>query len=144
MHGPWERSLAGAVCMGSRISSRPWTRTGARTKFLSHPFKKDDMNRTVRDNPEKKRFELELEEGKIAFIDYIINRKGQIFLTHTEVPPDVRERGNASRMLEQVLQIIEERELNLIPICPFVKWYLRQNPEWQRLLDEEYRGKQAR
>ncbi|MCG2587672.1 GNAT family N-acetyltransferase [Rhodohalobacter sulfatireducens] len=88
---------------------------------------------TFSDNKEKKRFELQV--GEItAFVDYIINKKGNIYLTHTEVPKEAEGQGYAKELLENVFREIEKRELELVPICPFVKAYLHRKPEWKKLL----------
>lgn len=90
-------------------------------------------NKTFRDHEERKRFELQA--GDItAFVDYIINKKGVIYLTHTEVPKEAEGQGFAKELLENVFKEIEERKLELVPICPFVKAYLQRKPEWKRLL----------
>lgn len=89
--------------------------------------------RTFSDNEERKRFELQV--GEItAFVDYIINKKGEIYLTHTEVPEEAEGRGLAKELLENVFEEIEKRELKLVPICPFVKVYLHRNTHWKKLL----------
>lgn len=85
------------------------------------------------DNEDQKRFELHV-DNIIAFVDYIINKKGTIYLTHTEVPKEAEGRGLAKQLLEHVFEEIEKRELELVPICPFVKAYLQRNPDWKRLL----------
>lgn len=41
------------------------------------------------DNPDQKRFEYNI-DGQTAFIEYIINKNGLIFLTHNEVPKKLR------------------------------------------------------
>lgn len=93
----------------------------------------NSSNKPFRDNKEKKRFELKV--GEItAFVDYIINKKGEIYLTHTEVPDKAEGRGFAKQLLEYSFREIEKRELKLVPICPFVKVYLHRKPEWKRLL----------
>ncbi|MDZ7717948.1 MAG: GNAT family N-acetyltransferase [Balneolaceae bacterium] len=85
------------------------------------------------DNKEKKRFELQVGDVT-AFVDYIINKKGTIYLTHTEVPKEAEGQGYAKELLENVFQEIEKRELELVPICPFVKTYLHRKPKWKKLL----------
>lgn len=88
---------------------------------------------TFSDSKERKRYELQI--GDItAFVDYIINKKGEIYLTHTEVPEKAEGRGIAKDLLENVFKDIEERELKLVPICPFVKAYLHRNPDWKKIL----------
>lgn len=92
-----------------------------------------ESGNTFSDNKERKRFELQI-GGIIAFVDYIINKKGEIFLTHTEVPQEAEGRGLAKQLLEQVFKESEKRELKIVPICPFVKVFLHRNPAWKRLL----------
>ena len=58
----------------------------------------------------------------------------RIFLTRTDVPKQLAA-GDAHRVLtEKTLSHVEAHKLKLIPLCPRVKDYLRQNPSWQRLL----------
>lgn len=90
-------------------------------------------NKTFRDNEDRKRFELQ-EGDIIAYVDYIINKKGTIYLTHTEVPKEAEGQGYAKELLEYVFQEIENREYELVPICPFVKAYLHRKPKWKKLL----------
>lgn len=85
------------------------------------------------DNEERKRFELHVGDI-VAFVDYIINKKGMIYLTHTEVPKEVEGQGLAAKLLDHVFREIEKRELELVAICPFVKVYLQRNPERKKLL----------
>lgn len=88
---------------------------------------------TFIDNKERKRFELKADEFT-AYVDYIINKKGTIYLTHNEVSKEAEGKGLAGQLLEHVLEEIDKRDLELVPICPFVQVYLQRNPEWKRLL----------
>lgn len=97
------------------------------------------MSPAVTDNTDKKRFELAL-HGRTAFVDYILTPNGKIYLTHTEVPPELEGQGVGGRLVSSVLQVIDERALDLIPTCPFVISYLRRHPEWKRLLDKNFRS----
>jgi uncharacterized protein len=97
------------------------------------------MNETHFSNiSDQNRFELQIEEYT-AFIDYILNKKGVLYLTHTEVPKELEGRGIASRLVKAVFRHAEKNELKIAPICPFVKSYLQRHPEWKRLLSEEHR-----
>lgn len=89
------------------------------------------------DNKEKKRFELRV-NGHSGYIEYIINKTGLIFLTHTEVAPELEGKGIASRMVKDALEYIGEYDLKLVPLCPYVATYLERHPEYQSLLAKGY------
>jgi len=95
------------------------------------------MKQAIYDNTNEQRFELTV-DGKTAFIDYIINKKGVIYLTHTEVPAKLEGEGIGSRLVKQSLETIEQRELKLAPICPFVAAFIRRHPQWKKLLTDNF------
>lgn len=84
-------------------------------------------------NQEKKRFELEV-EGKVAFIEYILNNENIMFLTHTEVPIGLEGKGVGSAIVSKVLDYIKEKGYTLAPLCPFVAAYLKRHPERKEIL----------
>lgn len=91
------------------------------------------------DNTEKQRLELHT-EGLVAFITYK-KRDSLIYLLHTEVPSALGGRGVGKTMVEKSLSFIEAQGWRLRPVCPFVNYFLRNNPEWQRVVDKGYQPK---
>lgn len=90
------------------------------------------MTSSVRDNAERRRFELE-EEGHLAFADY--RRHGDILLiTHVEAPPELRGTGAAGRLMEGALAAIREQGGKVTPLCSYAAAYIRRNPQYQDLL----------
>ena len=86
---------------------------------------------TLIDNQEKNQYEFHI-EGHIAKIEYKL--KGErIYLIHTEVPKAIGGRGIGSMLVKRVLEDIQDRGLNLVPLCPFVAAYLKEHPEWNLL-----------
>lgn len=94
---------------------------------------------TVRDNPDRKRFEIDLGGGEIAIAEYTLP-KGKIMFTHTEVPPSHEGQGIGTALIRAGLASARERGLKVIPICPFFARYMREHAEVQDLLDPAYRG----
>jgi predicted GNAT family acetyltransferase len=86
----------------------------------------------LRNNEENKQFETTI-DGLVALIEYTIN-DNRIFLTHTEVPPELGGRGVGSLLVKESLEEIERMKLGVIPACKFVKSYIQKNPEYRRLL----------
>ncbi len=83
-------------------------------------------------NEEEQRFEQEV-DGELAFIQYIL--KGDIiFITHTEVPVNLENRGIASHLTNESLAYIDAHHWRLVPMCPFTAAYIQRHPEWRRLV----------
>jgi uncharacterized protein len=93
------------------------------------------MKATVRDNPARQRYELEI-GGEVAFIDY--RREGRVVtLTHAEVPPALRGRGLGTALVKGMFALVREQGDRIIPLCPFIVRYMRWFPEnTEDLLDD--------
>ena len=92
----------------------------------------------VHDNAEKHRLELDLGDGSLAIAEYTLP-KGKIVFTHTEVPPAHEGQGIGTALVRFALASARERELQVIPICPFFAAYIKKHSEEQDLLDPAYR-----
>lgn len=84
------------------------------------------------DNQKAKQYEMHV-DGEIVRIEYI-RALNKIYLTHTEVPRSLEGRGLGSQIVKSVLEDIDEKELILIPMCPFVAGYIKKHPEWKKLV----------
>ncbi len=84
------------------------------------------------DNAEANRYEFCI-AGYLARSEYI-RTKDKVFLTHTEVAPELEGRGIGAALTEAVLKDIESKGLMLIPLCPYVAGYLKRHPEWRKLV----------
>ena len=93
---------------------------------------------TVRDNVERKRFEIDLGGGAIAFAEYTLP-EGIIMFTHTEVPPEHEGKGIGKALIVAGLAAARERGIKVIPICPFFAAYMQKHAEVQDLLDDVWR-----
>jgi len=91
----------------------------------------------VRDNPEKQRFEAEV-EGRTAFAEYRLP-EGSILFSHTEVPPELEGRGIGSALVRAGLAAARERGLKVIPVCPFFAAWLTKHPEQADIVHPDYR-----
>jgi predicted GNAT family acetyltransferase len=69
-----------------------------------------------------------------ATLEYRSNKEGKIFLSHTEVPPNLQGQGIGSALVKHVFDYIRENNMRIIPVCPFVKAYLRKHPDEQKLI----------
>ena len=87
----------------------------------------------VRDNPEERRYEL-VDDGQLVGEILYRSDPGRVVLVHTEVSPALEGQGLASRLVAGALDDIRARGLRVVPICPFVRSYLRRHPEYDDLV----------
>ena len=87
----------------------------------------------VRDNPNELRYELVDGDTVIGQIRYR-REPGAVALVHTEVEPAYEGKGLAGTLVEAALQDLRERGLGLIPVCPFVRAWLRRHPDYADLV----------
>ncbi len=93
----------------------------------------DAQGLEVQHNREKNRFEIDLGNEQVALIDYRMQGDDVYVLIHTEVPPEYRGRGIAERMAEAALETAKTEGRQVVPECPFVRKYIRRNPQYQSL-----------
>ena len=86
----------------------------------------------VRNNTALSRFELETEDGT-AVANYRAS-PGVLTIYHTEVPRALRERGIASRLIHDALELARAQGLKVVPRCGFVAHYIRSHPEFADLV----------
>ena len=85
------------------------------------------MNYTLINNETNHQFEFHI-DGFIAKIEYI--RTGnKIYLTHTEVPGELEGKGIASALVKKVLDAVQQMELKVVPLCPFIDKFIKRHPE---------------
>lgn len=86
----------------------------------------------LKDNTEARQYEVSVEE-QIARIEYI-KAQDKIYLTHTEVPLSLEGKGIGSKIVEMALKDVARQDLTLIPLCPFVAGYIKDHPEWKKIV----------
>jgi len=86
---------------------------------------------SVSDNPAELRYELRDDDKLVGEIRY---RKvpGGLALVHTEVDP--KREGLGSALVGGALDDMRARGLGVVPVCPFVRVYIRRHPEYEDLL----------
>ncbi len=83
----------------------------------------------VHNNPEEQRYEVRIGDD-IAFLMYEQKESQTIFL-HTHVPPSLEGQGIGSAIARQALTDALNEKRWLIPLCPFIRGYLLQHPDYQ-------------
>jgi predicted GNAT family acetyltransferase len=75
---------------------------------------------TVRDNPDKNRYEIHDGAELAGFSLYKLS-PGKIAFTHTEIDPAFSGRGLARQLVTEALDEVRRRDLAVLPFCPYVR-----------------------
>jgi hypothetical protein len=92
----------------------------------------------VQNNEAAQRFEV-VQDGHLAELDY--QRQGnRIIFTHTGVPRALEGRGIGGALAKAGLEFARANELQVVPLCPFVRSYIERKPEYQPLVSATASG----
>src|SRR5215213_7284954 len=94
-------------------------------------------NILVTNNETQQQFEVHM-NNELAVLQYRFY-KDDIALMHTDVPDELSGKGVASALAVYALEWAKEHEKKIIVYCPFVASYLKKHPEYDDLLDKNYR-----
>ena len=75
-------------------------------------------------------------EGKRSKLDYIQDAKNFV-ITHVGVYPEHRGQGVAAKIVDAALQYARENSLRVIPMCSYAAAYIRRNPQYVELTEQE-------
>jgi predicted GNAT family acetyltransferase len=90
------------------------------------------MADTVRDNPERNRFELTTPAGT-AFASYRRDDTA-VMILHTEVPRALEGRGIGSQLVAGTLDLIRAEGRKVVPMCSFVRYFIDTHPDYADLV----------
>ncbi len=86
----------------------------------------------VEHRPERGRFQARV-DGHLCVADYRLDG-GRMQMTHTEVHPALEGRGIAAALARAALDHARAHGLTVVPLCSYVRAYMRRHPDTQDLL----------
>lgn len=87
----------------------------------------------VRHNSAASRYETDV-EGHLAVAEYALEGDRMVF-TRTFVPPELRGRGIAEKLVRAALEDARRAGRKVVPQCSYVTLFLRRNREYQALVE---------
>lgn len=86
----------------------------------------------VRHNTAAGRFELET-DGRVSVAEYRLEG-GRMVITHTFVPPELRGRGLAEKVVRAALEHARKEDLKVVPQCSYVGVFITRHAEFADLV----------
>ncbi len=90
----------------------------------------------VRDDGEHDRYVVEVDGVAAGFTVYHM-RGGRHFFVHTEVDAKFTGQGVGSALARYALDDVKAKGGRIVPICPFIRAFVDENPEYEALIDHE-------
>jgi uncharacterized protein len=113
-------------------SAAAWWWRGRDFRLINH-LSQEEREVKVRDNAKQSRFEVQLDDGDLAFADYTV-ADGVMVFPHTEVPRKHEGQGIGGALARFALDAARERQLKVRPHCSFFARYMARHPETHDLL----------
>lgn len=79
------------------------------------------------------RYEIEI-DGHLAVAEYVVESSGRVVFTHTFVPPELRGRGLAEKLVRRALDDAREQGHRVVPACSYVATFIERHEQFQTLL----------
>ncbi len=98
------------------------------------------METEVEDRPEQHRFEIVADGTVAGFADYRL-RGDEITFTHTQVDQAYEGEGLGSVLVRHALDAARDRELAVLPVCPFVRDWIARHEDYLPLVPGSARAK---
>lgn len=86
------------------------------------------MSVEVHDNRDEARYEIWTGGRRAGFAEYR-RGPGSITFVHTEIDPEHEGAGLGSRLARAALDDARDRQLTVVPLCPFIADYIRHHPD---------------
>jgi predicted GNAT family acetyltransferase len=80
---------------------------------------------SINDNEFLRQFEADI-DGELVKIEYA-QQDRKIFLTKLVMSPELREKGYLDLFIEQVLEIIKDRNISVMPTSPTIAKFMRKH-----------------
>ena len=85
-------------------------------------------------NGSKGYFYVSINGKSEAKLTFVFAGNDKIIIDHTEVNPGNNGKGFGKKMVVKVIEFAREKNITIIPLCPFAKSVFDKNPEFRDVL----------
>lgn len=86
------------------------------------------------DDGKKGAFYIEQNNERAAEMTYVWAGSEQFIIDHTDVGDNLRGQGTGRHLLDAAVQFARERQLKIMPLCPFAKSVFDKDPSIRDVL----------
>ena len=89
----------------------------------------------VENNESGQQFETTV-DGHRGLLTYS-ESDGKLYLLHTEVPEAMEGHGIGSALVRASMEYAREKQVKVVPFCPFAREWLHRHPDYQEMVGTE-------
>ncbi len=86
----------------------------------------------IKDNSFLRQFETKV-DGHLAKIEYS-SQERKVFFTKLVIPEEIIKEGFKEEFIKSVLNLIQEKNLRVVPTSPQIAGFLRKNRQYKEML----------
>ena len=79
------------------------------------------------------RYVLRVEDRDSVLTYFLAGQR--MTIDHTYVPPELRRRGLAARLVGRAVEDARRRGLRIVPVCSYAAAQIARRPQWQDILE---------
>ena len=87
-----------------------------------------------KEEDEKGQFYIEIEGTVLAKMTYVWAGNDRIIIDHTEVNDLLKGKGAGKQMVVKAVEFAREKQISIIPLCPFAKSVFDKTPDLRDVL----------
>ena len=85
-------------------------------------------------NDTKGYFYVSVDGKQEAKMTFVFAGKDKMIIDHTEVNPGNNGKGFGKKMVANAVEFAREKNITIVPLCPFAKSVFEKNPEFRDVL----------
>jgi len=85
-------------------------------------------------NGSKGYFFISVEGKQVGKMTFVFAGQNKIIIDHTEVNPVYNGKGFGKKMVNKAVEFAREKNIKIIPLCPFAKKVFDKTPEFSDVL----------
>lgn len=92
------------------------------------------MDIELKEDGAKGMFFVEKDGSRLAEMTYSLAGETRMIIDHTGVDDSIRGTGVGKKLVKAGVEFARERNLTVLPLCPFAKAIIAKTPEFQDVL----------
>lgn len=89
----------------------------------------------LKDDGKKGAFYIEADDKVVAEMAFVWAGEQKLIIDHTDVDASLKGKGAGKQLVHQAVVLARERNIKILPLCPFAKSVFDKTPEYADVLD---------